>query len=294
MPVAVVFGSTGAQGGPVAHALLDHEVHVRAVTRDTARARVLVERGAEPVAADLRDPDSVAAAAKGADLAFLHRPMSLGGPDADAVEKAAIAALKRAGVGHLVYNTGMAVPDAPVGHPMLDARVAAIQRLLDDDATVLVPTGYMENFSAAWSAPLVAAGELVYPRPADDRVAWLTNDDVGAATAAALDRGASAQGTLLRLAGPEALTFPEVADRLGRALGRDVRFRSISGAEYGEVVGRVLGPQAGAMIGAAYDAMPTGPNPLMTPDTTRAREVLGIDFTPLEVWARRQDWHATG
>ena len=43
-------------------------------------------------------------------------------------------------------------------------------------------------------------------------------------------------------------------------------------------------------MGGGYEAMPPGPDPLMTPDTTATREALGVSFTPLEEWARRQDW----
>lgn len=290
MPTAVVFGATGAQGGPVARALVDAGAQVRAITRSRDRAADLEARGARPVEADLTDPQSVTAAAKGADLAFFHVPMGVAGPDGARVEQEALEAIAAAEVGHLVYNVGFALPDAPVGDPMLDGRIAHVDGLVASGATVLVPTGYMENFSAAWSAPRIAAGELLYPRPADDPVAWLTNDDVGQATVAALDRGDAVKGRRYRLAGPETLTFTEVAERLSRALGRDVVFRSIPADEYGRMVGAVLGPQAGAGVAAAYGAMPPGPNPLMDPDTAPAREELGLRFTPLEEWARHRQW----
>ncbi len=287
MPGTVaVFGATGTQGRPVAEALLDAGHEVRAVTRSAARAADLAGRGATPVEADLTDLDSVRRAVDGARAVFFHAPLSAPpGSDGPALE-----AILDAGVEHLVVNVGMALPDGPVGEPMLDGRVALVQRLLDGGrSTVFVPTGYMENFAAPWSARRVATGELAYPRPAQDPVAWLTNDDVGRATVAALATPA-ALGRRLRLAGPEVLTFPEVAERLGRALGREVRFRQVSGAEYGRMVGEVLGPQAGAMIGQGYDRMPQDPNPLLAPDTAPARELLGLEFTPLETWAARRSW----
>lgn len=48
---ALVVGSTGTQGGPVARALLDAGYEVRAATRnpDSPTARALAERGAKPV-----------------------------------------------------------------------------------------------------------------------------------------------------------------------------------------------------------------------------------------------------
>lgn len=288
--VTLVIGGTGVQGGAVARALVDAGHEVRAATRDPASAQV--PDGATPVAVDLRDPASIATAAEGVDGAFFHLPMALGGPDGAQVEQAAIAALRDAGVDHLVYNTGFAIPDEPVGQPALDGRVALVGQLVDAGATVLIPTGYMENLAAPWSAPLVLDGELRYPLPPDAVNAWVTNDDVGAATAAALARPEVAKGRRYRLAGPEALEMTEVAERLGRALDRTVRYRQVSGAEYGRMLAPHLGEQLGAMVGAGYDRMPPGPNPLLTPDTTAAREELGVAFTPLEDWARRQDWEA--
>lgn len=150
----------------------------------------------------------------------------------------------------------------------------------------------MENFTAPWSAPLVLAGELRYPLPAEAVNAWVTNEDVGACVVGAFEHADRAAGRRLRVAGPEALTLPEVAERLGRALDRPVRFEQISGREYGAMMAPYLGEAMASAVGAGYDRMPPDPNPLLTPDTTRTREALDVEFTPLERWARRQDWQA--
>jgi uncharacterized protein YbjT (DUF2867 family) len=183
----LVVGATGTQGGPVARALLEAGYAVRTATRDPEgpAARALRDLGADPVAVDLRDVDTVGRAADGARLAFLHLPMSLGGPEGAGAERDAAHALAKVGVDHIVLNTGMALPEEPVGNPMLDGRIAFARSLLDDGATVLVPTGYMENFSAPWSAPHVLAGELRYPLPPDAVNAWVTNADVGASVVGA-------------------------------------------------------------------------------------------------------------
>src|SRR6478752_4598751 len=66
-----VFGATGAQGGGLARAILDDPgggLAVRAVTRhvDSDKARTLAAGGAEVVAADLDDAESVERAMQGA------------------------------------------------------------------------------------------------------------------------------------------------------------------------------------------------------------------------------------
>ena len=66
--LVTVFGATGAQGNPVARALLAGTFKVRAVTRNPAseKAQSLASLGAEVVKGDLNDAASVAAAVQGA------------------------------------------------------------------------------------------------------------------------------------------------------------------------------------------------------------------------------------
>jgi len=53
-PIAV-FGATGAQGAPVAHALLDANLPVHAIARTKAHLQPLAARGARIFATDLTE-----------------------------------------------------------------------------------------------------------------------------------------------------------------------------------------------------------------------------------------------
>jgi hypothetical protein len=73
--IFVVLGATGSQGGPVAKYVLQHSsslFHVRAVTRDPSKpaSQELAKLGAEVIKGDFEDPDSMAAAFKGAHTVF--------------------------------------------------------------------------------------------------------------------------------------------------------------------------------------------------------------------------------
>jgi uncharacterized protein YbjT (DUF2867 family) len=62
--IITVFGATGAQGGGLAHAILNDsnsEFAVRAITRDpnSDKAMELARMGAEVVAGDVDDKDSI-------------------------------------------------------------------------------------------------------------------------------------------------------------------------------------------------------------------------------------------
>ena len=69
--IIAVFGATGAQGGGLARAILNDknsEFAVRAITRDTNsdKAKALAAMGAEVVAADIDDPNSIQKSLEGA------------------------------------------------------------------------------------------------------------------------------------------------------------------------------------------------------------------------------------
>src|ERR1035441_5097578 len=73
--IIVVFGATGAQGGGLARAILNDknsEFAVRAITRDpnSDKAKALAALGAEVVAGDIDDVESLKKVLKGAYGAF--------------------------------------------------------------------------------------------------------------------------------------------------------------------------------------------------------------------------------
>jgi len=286
----LVIGASGFQGGAVARTLMERGYNVTAAARRTEKLAPLTHKGATAVQLDLTEAKSVAEAARGVDYAFFHAPMGLAGPGTEDAEENALSALLDAGVRHIAFNVGFALPPEPVGAPHLDGRIHLVNKLLETGrCTVFVPTGYLENFVAPWSAPVVLEGKLKYPLSPEVRVAWVTNEDVGAATAAAFQTPEAA-GKRLRVAGPEILTLPEVAERIGKALGHGVTFEQINGPKYAEMLAPFLGEQTAQMIGQSYDKMANDQNPLMTPDTSETRALLGVKFTSVYDWARRQDW----
>jgi len=285
----LVIGATGTQGGAVARKLLKEDYDVLAASREENRLTELVELGAEPVTLDLRDPHSVEYAASKADWAFFHAPMGIGGPEEEDVEEKALKAILKADVKHVSYSTGFALPPEPVGVPQMDNRVQLVNKVLKAGrTTVFVPTGYLENFSAPWSVPYIRNGELLYPLSPGVRIAWVTNDDVGACTAAAFLTPKS-KGKRLRVAGPESLTLPEVAKQIGDAIGRTVSYRQVNGQEYADLLAPYMDEETAEIIGAGYERIANEQNPLMTPDTSQTQELLGVTFTSVYEWAKSRN-----
>jgi uncharacterized protein YbjT (DUF2867 family) len=78
--IIVIFGATGAQGGGLARAILhdsNSEFAVRAITRDPSsdKAKELLRLGAEVVAADIDDAESMKQVLDGAYGAYCVTPM---------------------------------------------------------------------------------------------------------------------------------------------------------------------------------------------------------------------------
>ena len=110
--VIAILGATGAQGGGVVRAILNDSSSgfaARALTRDVngAKARELAGLGAEVVAADVDDPESLKKAFAGAYGAFCVTFFwAHFSPEKEMAEAKAMAeAAKSAGLRHVIWST---------------------------------------------------------------------------------------------------------------------------------------------------------------------------------------------
>jgi uncharacterized protein YbjT (DUF2867 family) len=291
-PIAVL-GATGAQGGPVAHALLDAGRPVRAIARTEARLHELAARGADVRAVDLADEAALTDALRGVAGAFTHLPFL---PVLPLVEQWATAlgrALVAAEVPLAVHTSSGPVPSAPTGVASFDTKEAADRILRASGAPIvfLVPTGYLANLSAPFSAPsIVVEGVLRYPLAADHRQPWISVEDQAALAVAALERPDLA-GRTFRLGA--VVTGPQLAEAIGGARGRTVAYEALDPAAFGAALAPLLGEEVGRALADDYGKLNERPASLgLDEDTDAVHVELGVPRTPLEAWARTQDWEA--
>ncbi len=278
----LALGTAGAQGSGLLDALAARGARAVRVTSDPARADAWRADGHAVARADLTDPASLVAAARGtgAAAAVLHVPLGLGSPEGVAAVVASVAALRDTGVAVAVNAGG---PAPAEGAPDPTGRRALVDALAGAGAAVVTPTAYLENHLAPWATGSLVQGELLYPRPAEDVIAWVAARDVTAAAVAALvhDRA----GEVLRLAGPQRLTFTALAEEVAAGLDRPVRFREVAPQEYGALLEPYLGAEAAQGVAGSYGAMPRTPEPSMSPDADAVWDGLGVVPTTARRWA---------
>ena len=208
----VVIGGTGPLGSEVVRELVARGVAVRAVSRRIDAPR---PDGAELVAADLADPESLDRAFARAARVFL-----LSSPTRDQVrlETNGIDACERSGVQHIVKISNIPISRLDDG---LHGNHRAIERRLGASpiaSTVLQPSFFASVLERQLG--LLRRGRYVMPT-GDGRIAWIDPRDVAAVAAAVLAHDDPLTGAI-PLTGPEALSAAELVDHIARATGADV------------------------------------------------------------------------
>ncbi|MGV3641352.1 MAG: NmrA/HSCARG family protein [Adhaeribacter sp.] len=249
--IITVFGATGAQGGGVAHAILqdpDSEFAVRAVTRDPGsdKAKELSSMGAEVVSADIDDKQSIIKALDGAYGAyFVTFFWDHFSPEKEYAEARNMAeAAKEAGVQHVIWST---LEDTRHWVPLEDDRMPTLQgkykvphfdakgeadQLFKDlgvPTTFLRASFYWDNLIYFGSGPKKGPdGKLYLTFPLDDKKMFgIASEDIGKCAYGIFKRGNELIGKTIGVAG-EQLTGQEMAKSLSNALGKEVIFNNVS------------------------------------------------------------------
>jgi len=249
--IIAVIGATGAQGGGLVRAILNDKgggFTARAITRDihSAKAKQLAALGAELVAADVDDPNSLKNAFDGAHgaycVTFFWEHFS---PDKEKTHARAMAeAAQAAGVAHVVWST---LEDTRQWVPLADDRMPtlmgqykvphfdgkgeanAIFTGLGLPVTLLNTSFYWDNLIHFGMGPQKGPdGKLAITMPmADKRLPGIAAEDIGKCAYGIFKRGQEFIGRTVGIAG-EFLTGTQMAAALTRALGRTVQYNAIA------------------------------------------------------------------
>ncbi|WP_026401540.1 SDR family oxidoreductase [Actinomadura rifamycini] len=222
MPRTVLItGATGTVSTALLDALAGAGVRLRALVRDPAGADGPRARGAEVVAGDLGDPRSLQRAFEGVQDVWLLVP---NGPRAPEHSSNAVWAARRAGAERVVRLSVVgAAHDAPNRSGRLHALSDRETERCGMRWTILRPHWFMQNLLNE-AADIAATGRFSL-NMASARVGMIDARDIAECAARVLlDDPDRHHGETYTLTGPSPLTFDEVAERAGRALGRPVAY----------------------------------------------------------------------
>jgi len=253
--IIAVFGATGAQGGGLARAILsdpDSEFAVRAITRNinSDKAKELAKMGAEVVAADIDDLESLKRALRGAYgayfVTFFWDHFSPEKEMAEARDMAAAA--KEAGLKQVIWSTledvrnwvplddnSMPTLRGKYKVPHFDGKGASDQYFIDAGlpVTFLLPSYYWDNLIYFGMGPKRGAdGKLSITFPmGDKKMAGIGSGDIGKCAYGIFKKGASLIGKRVGVAGDQ-LTCAEMAEAMSKALGEEVSYHEITPEQY--------------------------------------------------------------
>ncbi len=249
--VIAVVGATGAQGNGLVRAIVNDPsggFSARAITRDvnSPKAKELSKLGAEVVAGDIDDVESLKKAFKGAYgafcVTFYWAHMS---PEREVANAKALAtAAKAAGVQHAIWST---LEDVRKFVPLSDNRMPTIQGKykcphfdakgesnhfftdLGVPVTFLQTTFYWDNLIFFGLGPKKGPdGKLAITFPmGDKKLAGIAAVDIGKCAYGIFKRGREFIGKTVSIAG-EFVTCAQMAAKLSKALGREIRYNEVS------------------------------------------------------------------
>lgn len=241
-----VCGATGQQGGATVDALLKYgsELTIRGLTRDPTapKAAALAAKGVQAVKADFDDLDSLKAAFEGCDSVFavtdFWQACGLDPFKELQQGKNLVDAAKAAGVKHFVFSTLedtrpivegiLDTITGPYTVPHFDAKAeidAYLREQFPGSFTSVYTSIFYQNLlpGGGMDAQKQEDGSLVLFVPAGgQKLAWCSTEDIGGVAAAVIAQGVEKWGGKTVGVVGEILTMQELAETLGKVLGKTV------------------------------------------------------------------------
>jgi len=248
--IIAVVGATGAQGGGLVRAIMADPASgftARAITRDvnSDKAKALAALGAEVVAADVNDVESLKKAFAGAHGAFCVTFFwDHFSPEKEMAQAKAMAdAATAAGVKHVVWSS---LEDTRKWVPLSDNRMPTLQgqykvphfdakgeadrffKASGVPATILLTSFYWDNFVAFGMGPKKGPdGVLGITMPmGDKKLPGIAAEDIGRCAFGIFKQGPAMAGKTVGIAGDH-LTGAQMAAAMSKAIGQPVRYNDV-------------------------------------------------------------------
>ena len=218
--VYLITGATGAVGSLVVEQLIKRGERPRVFVRDETKARARYGDRVDIFPGDLAHAETLALALRGTDALLLVNS----GPKLGAQDEAAVNVAKATGAKHLVKLSSYDAREN-VGTGVWHAQGEAAIRRSGIDFTFVQPSGFMSN-ALFWAKSIEDEG-VVRSCTDDGKIPLIHPRDIAEVVIEALS-STKFHGRSLGITGPEALSYPEMAAKIGSAIGRRIRFEPIA------------------------------------------------------------------
>jgi uncharacterized protein YbjT (DUF2867 family) len=232
--MVLVVGATGLVGSEVCEKLARRGEKVRALVRGTSskeRIAALQSSGVELCVADLKDPDSIAAACRGVNAVISTASSTLSRQAGDSIESVdAVGQLNLVKIAasfkveRFLFVSFRRLP--AISSPLGEAKEAVEKAIATLNFTTIQASWFMEVWlSSALGFDYANATARIYG-PGTAPISWVSFRDVAEMCAVAL-RHPAAERTTIEFGGPEALSPLEVVARFERIGGRPFKLEHV-------------------------------------------------------------------
>jgi uncharacterized protein YbjT (DUF2867 family) len=276
MPYLVI-GATGRTGAGVVRHLRAARETVRVLVRDRDKAKTTFDdlHDIEIVEGAFDDEPVLAAAFEGADGAFLALGSS---PDQIRLEKAVIDVAVEADLPHLVKLSSIGTSyDSALVVGRIHAKIQDQLVASGLSYTLLYPASFANNL--LYAARSVSTENSWTGSAPTGLVSYIDIRDLSEAAALVL-RDPALHGKTYDLSGPDAYTFPEIAQLLRRILGHPVTYVPVSPDDRrSELLGRGVSEFFAELLLSLETGAEAGQ---MSAVTTTLKELLGHELHTVE------------
>lgn len=299
----VVFGATGDQGRAQVEALARTGHRPVAVNRD-GNSPPVDAAPVDTVAADLTDRASVEKAMQGADAVFLNLPSTSFQAATPLIEATNVIArgAESAGVGVIVFNTSLPVPERKLGFAAQDAR-HDMRSILWSGAVPAIsiePVVFLDNLLKGWAWPSIAERHvLAYPHRAELEVSWICHADLAKLMIAASERP-ELGGERFPVGGPQTVRLEQLAAILSRTWSMELKVENQPIDTFVQNMGSVFEGKSSleatrmmTELKRIYEWYNHSQEAPFKIDMSDVLEVLPVSLTSIEDWARAQELNMT-
>jgi uncharacterized protein YbjT (DUF2867 family) len=217
----LVTGASGTAGKAVLAEVARSGVKHRAMYRSKTEA-AKAPAGTETAIADFADQRSLAAALRGVESVYLVcSPVR----ELMQLEANAIDACANAGVRRIVLNSALGAGDYGKSFPSWHRQVENKLNATKIARCILRPNSFTQNV-VTYIAPSIREQGAFYGAMGNARTSYVDVRDIAVVAAKAL-RGGAHDGKVYELNGPEALSYPELAEKISRQTGTAARYVDI-------------------------------------------------------------------